>query len=349
MELVEADEVPRAAAWWALSRPRMLPYVLMLPLSGYGWAHWDRALEARNPELLGLVLLSWTFLHAGTLWLNAAVDRDEGEVLMGRSVPPPPGTSALGYGALVGTVLLAIPAGPVVALAAAACAVLAVLYSHPAVMWKGHALGGPFVNLVGYGLLSPMVGYAVVGVPVTPRSLAVWALVAFGILGTYFAAQAFQQQEDADRGYRTLVATHGSRAVIRAARTCIGLAMGGGLLLAAIGWLPRGCLLVAPGWWVLDRWMVQWLAQPHGGDASWALGFTRRLLWAGLIGLGAASVDYVRASFSDQPVAGLGTQRGHPSDRPRLAPREMRLWEAAHGGALVPSDPASSTVREEPR
>jgi len=340
---VSAPTLSRAASWWALARPRMLPYVLMLPLAGYGWAHWDRAMRAQNPSHLLLVLLSWTLLHAGTLWLNAAVDRDEGEVLMGRSVPPPPGTAALGYAALLCCVVVAVPAGPWVTFASVVCAALAVLYSHPRVMWKGHPLGGPMVNLVGYGLLSPMAGFAVAGVPANPRSVAAWTLVALGILGTYFAAQAFQQEEDADRGYRTLVATHGPRAVIRAARLCIGLAMGGGLLLSAVGWLPRGCLFVAPGWWLLDRWVVRWLEQPDGGDATWALGFTRRLLWAGLLGLAAATHAYVDASLAQRPVAGLGTAAGHPDDRPRLSPREMRLWEAGRGGTPLMSPRASGS------
>ena len=52
----------RLTAWWHLSRPRMLPYVLMLVLAGYGWAHWDRALAAQRPDRLVLVLLAWSLL-----------------------------------------------------------------------------------------------------------------------------------------------------------------------------------------------------------------------------------------------------------------------------------------------
>lgn len=306
----------------------MVPYVWMLVLAGYGWAHWDRAMDLRHPERVPLVLLAWWALHAGTLWLNAVLDQDEGEVLMGRSVPPPRGTAALGYASLGLTVVLAAAAGPWTGLAGALCALLAVLYSHPATMWKAHPLGGPFVNVVGYGLLSPMAGFAMTGLPVDLRSLVVWPLVAFGILGTYFVAQAFQEEEDASRGYRTLVATHGPRTVLQAARVSIGLAIGGGVLLAALGWLPRGCLLLTPmGIW-LDRWLVRWQAEGDGGDASWAMGFTRRLLLAGWVGVAVATYDYVSASMAGEPVAGLGTVAGHPPDRPRLPPREMKLWEA---------------------
>ena len=58
---------------------------------------------------LALVLLAWVALHAGTLWLNAALDRDEGEVLWGRAVPVPANAALGGYAALVGTVVLNRP------------------------------------------------------------------------------------------------------------------------------------------------------------------------------------------------------------------------------------------------
>lgn len=323
-------------ALWHLGRPTMLPYVLMLVGAGYGWAHWDRALETRGLGDLGWVLAAWTCLHVGTLWLNAAVDRDEGEVLFGRAVKPPWLTGPSAYVALAATVLLASFAGIGPALAAAACVVLSVLYSHPATLWKGHPLGGPAVNLFGYGLLSPLVGFLVVDVPTTLRSVVVWLLLGVAVLGMYFAAQAFQADEDRERGYRTLVATHGPGVVLRAARACIALAITSGLLLAAAGWLPRACLLCLPGWWVLDRWLVAWSAAPEGGSAAWARGFTQRLLWVGLIGLAGAFADYARDSYQGRPVAGLGTQAGHPPDRPLLPPREMRLWEARSGLVLCP-------------
>ena len=54
-----------------------------------------RALDWERPWSLLGVLAAWSWLNAGTLWLNAAVDRDEGEVLFGRSVKPPPLTGPL--------------------------------------------------------------------------------------------------------------------------------------------------------------------------------------------------------------------------------------------------------------
>jgi len=235
-------------ALWSLSRPRMLPFVLLLPLLGYGWAHWDHALDLVGPGRMGLVLMAWALLHAGTLWLNAVLDRDEEPVLFGSPVAVPQGTATAGYLSLAATVGVAAAAAPLAGLAAAGCAALAVLYSHPRSRWKAHPLGGPAINAVGYGLLSPLAGWAVVGAPLDLRSLLVWPLLAVGLLAPTFAAQAFQGEADRRRGYRTLVVLRGPEACLRAARAALLLAVAWGLGLAAIGLVPRLCLAGALPW-----------------------------------------------------------------------------------------------------
>ena len=307
-------------ALWTLARPRLLPHVVLLVFVGWAWAHWDRALPARAVEELAGVMVAWALLHAGTLWLNAAVDRDEGEVLLGRAVEPPPGTAAAGYLALAGAVGLAAVMHPGAGWACLGCAALSIAYSHPALLWKGHPLGGPMVNVVGYGVLSPLAGWLLVDVSANPRTLVVWVVAQFGVLGPYFAAQAFQQEEDVARGYRTFVATHGPPVTLRVARICVAAGFVSGLVLALIGWLPRSCLIGAVGWWWVDRWLVRWEAQPHGGDGTWAQGFARRMAYAVVLGVFLAFVEYAHQSFTGQPVAGLGTVAGNPEDRPRLPP-----------------------------
>lgn len=321
--------IARLRAWWWLSRPRLAPFVMLLPFLGWAFAHWDRALPTQHPVAFLGVAIAWWWLHAGTLWLNAAVDRDEGEVLMGRTVPPPPGTAWLGYLGLAVSVIVATLAHPAAGIAAFLCAIMAVLYSHPATLWKAHPLGGPFVNWFGYGILSPLAGWVVAGVGLNPRTVVLWALGSLGVLGAYFAAQAFQGQEDRERGYRTLVVTHGPRATLLAARACLAIAFVGGVTLALIGWLPRICLVATVGWFAADRFFAQWLAQPDGGDESWARGFANRLLLALLIGVTLAFGQYVFDSLNGQPVAGLGTAGGHPPDRPRLPPAQLRYWDHA--------------------
>ncbi len=302
---------------------------------GFAWAHWDRALTLRGGWAYLGVAGAWLLLSAGTLWLNAALDRDEGEVLYGDTVPPPPGVERWGYGALAAAVLIAAISDPLAGVCAGVCAVLSVLYSHPATCWKGHPVGGPVVNGLGYGLLSPMAGWAAADVSANPRTIIAWLLGGVGVLGCYFAAQAFQQEEDAARGYRTMVVTHGPRGALRAARLCLLIGFAGGMVLTAIGWFPYICAVGAPLWWWIDRWLVQWSALPGGGSAWHARVFTQRLLVAVVVSLVLVSVEYVRESIAEEPVAGLGTAAGYPSDRPRLSPRAMIAWEIATGRELV--------------
>jgi 4-hydroxybenzoate polyprenyltransferase len=303
-----------ARALWVLARPRLIPFVLLLPVVGFGWGHWDRALDLRGAGGLPLVVVAWLLLQCATMWLNAALDRDSGEVLWGRAIAVPRETSFVAYVALVLAVALASIANLISGAACAACATLAVLYSHPATAWKGHAFLGPLVNILGYGLLSTLAGWALVGVPQDTRTILVWPLGAFGLLGCYFAVQAFQADEDRARGYRTLVATHGPRAVLLAARLCIGVGFVGGVLLAVFGWLPRLCL-VGFGLWVwIDRYLAKWSRQPGGGDERWARGLALRLLVAALCAITLAYTDFFIDMYRHQPVCGLGTAAGHPPD-----------------------------------
>ena len=324
-----------ARALWVLSRPRLAPYVVTLTFVGFMWAHWDRALRLRGLEDWLLVACSWLLLHAGTLWLNAALDRDEGEVLYGRTVPPPPGVSAYGYVALGLSVVVAAFAVPLAGVCAALCAVLSVLYSHPATRWKGHPIGGPLVNGLGYGLLSSLAGWSTTGLTANPRSVVIWLLSSFGVMGCYFAAQAFQRDEDAARGYRTLVVTHGPAATLTAARLCLGVGFVGGMVLSIVGWFPRICLAGIPLWWWVDDWLRRWSKLPDGGSAAHAQTMARRLLVAVVVCLCLVFGEYVRESLAREPVAGLGTVAGHPADRPRLPPAQLIAWERVNGRELL--------------
>ncbi|MEZ4318658.1 MAG: UbiA family prenyltransferase [Myxococcota bacterium] len=319
------------SALFVLLRPRLVPFLLLLPLFGWAWAHWDRALMLQGGTDILWVLAAWVSLHAGTMWLNAALDRDEGEVLMGAAVPPPPATVPAAYVALVLCVPLASVAGAGPAIAAAFCAVLAVGYSHPAVAWKGRPLAGPLVNLLGYGLASPYAGWAVVGVPGNPRTWVCWALFAVGILSPYLAAQAFQRGEDAERGYRTFVVQYGPARTLQASRLAMMVVLLGGVGLAAIGWIPRVCLVALPLWMWIDRLMAAWQQQPDGGDSGWAARYAGRVLAAVGVLIGLCLGEYLRESLEREPVAGLGTPAGHPADRPRLPPLQLRIWEHRHG------------------
>jgi 4-hydroxybenzoate polyprenyltransferase len=342
---VDNDQVSAggtAIALWVLCRPRLIPYVWVLVGVGGAWAHWDRALTLRNGRALFGLTVAWTLLQVGTLWLNAAVDRDSGEVLFGDAVEPPEGTALFGYIALASAVAIALVADVGAGLVCAVCALLAVGYSHPRILWKGHPLGGPVVNLLGYGLLSPLAGWMVVDVPANPRTLVAWVLCATGVMGTFLAAQAFQGDEDRSRGYRTLVVTHGARFTIQASR---GLLVGASLVamsLVLAGWFPLLCLLGLPLVVELDTWMRRWAEQPSGGSEAWARGTAKRLMRMGAVGFALATVEYVRESVSGEPVAGLGTRSGHPADRPVLPPAQLRKWELSNAQALEYNAPTEA-------
>jgi 4-hydroxybenzoate polyprenyltransferase len=297
-----------------LSRPALLPFILLLPLIGFGWACWSFAVDPAPGAVVNLfvVLAAWAALNTATMWLNAALDRDQGEILFGRPVAVPRGVTPFALGAFVVAVVLAFAAGLLPGILALTCAVLSLLYSSPLTAWKGHPLGGPFVNLVGYGLASPLAGWAVAEVPPDPRSVIVWLLGAAGVLGCYFAVQAFQRDEDAARGYRTLVVTHGPRGALLAARVCLAVGFVGGTTLAAAGWLPRVCLVfLIVGFWV-DRWLARWARQPNGGSERWARGLAVRMFVGAALTVSLAYLDYYLDAVEGRPPAGLGTVRGAP-------------------------------------
>ncbi|MBN2798298.1 MAG: UbiA prenyltransferase family protein [Deltaproteobacteria bacterium] len=315
---------------WVLARPAMLPYLWLLVLAGYGWAHWDRALTFRGGEGLVAVLLAWGALHAGTLWLNAGLDRDEGPVLFGEPVPVPRWIRTPGLVALALSVGLGAWAGCVEGVAAGIAAALAVLYSRPERPWKGHQVLGPLVNWVGYGLLSPLVGWAVVRVSPDPRTLLAWLFGSLGVLGVYFLAQVFQQEEDRARGYRTLVATHGPALTLAVGHLLLGAGVLGGVGLTALGWLPRVSLVLLPlGVW--NSWgLWRWGQRLPDASPAEALAAVRRLLALALVALVVNLAWYAWECQGGGPVAGLATADGLPDDRPAWPPRAMRAWERAH-------------------
>jgi len=118
-------------ALWHLSRPRLSACVVCLVLMGFGWAHWDRALMLRGMSSLCWIVCAWWCLSTGTLWLNADLDRDQGEVLYGTTAPVPRGLAIYGYCALAFSIQCAALAGSTPFVCGLLCVALAILYSHP--------------------------------------------------------------------------------------------------------------------------------------------------------------------------------------------------------------------------
>jgi len=304
--------VTTARALWRLARPGLLPSVALIVLGGYGFAHWNRALPLTGLPALLWTLSAWMWLQAGTLWLNAAVDRDEGPVLYGEPTVLPDHLerwAALAFGIAL---LLVVPTGWVQRVATVCCVAMSVAYSHPATLLKGQPVAGPCVNLVGYGLLSPLVGWACVGVPMDLRTG--WALVVsmLAVGGAYYAAQAFQSTEDRSRGYRTLAATHGPRFTLQVATGLFGLSWALVIGLAVVGWFPRVLVICLPVWFWVQHWLVHWWRVSDGGTERHARELGRRLGWLYLFAFCLVLGEYVKESALGEPVAGMGTAAGHP-------------------------------------
>ena len=219
--------------------------------------------------------------------------------------------TGMAYGCLAACVVCLAQVAPQVRWASVGAVILAVGYSHPKTRWKGHPVLGPLTNVLGYGFLSPFVGWWIVGAPFDARTGVVVVGAMWGVLGVYYLAQFFQEEDDARRGYRTRVVTHGPAATLAAARVALRVAWGLGLGLALVGWLPRPLLCVAPVVWWHDRTMTP------GGEMTGEEGGQRAekliLQLGGLLALCLliATVVYLWDSFHGEWVAGQATHSGH--------------------------------------
>ncbi len=234
----------------------------------------------------GRVLLGWwiyvVLLNGGTLAINSAFDRDEGDIGYLRQPPRPPRHLALVSGLMLAAALGAgalLP--PLFAWSNAACVVMALLYSVPPVRLKARAGWDMLINCLGFGLLTPLAGWGITGLPLPRWMLAV--AIGFGCLfgALYPPTQIYQTGEDRARGDRTLVIVLGEGPSLACA---VGLALaahlgfGWGALLAGRSSLP---LLISLAAWmaVLLPWWARWRrwtpAQHEAGMyralAAWAV------------------------------------------------------------------------------
>lgn len=249
----------RPAEWPIMAGHTALGYLLAVSLAG---AFRPAALL---PGLLGLAI--WVvLLNGGTLAINSAFDRDDGDIGYLKAPPPVPR-----HLAVFSLLLMAAGQGlsfllpPGYRWAYAICFFMSVAYSVPPVRLKAVAGADWVINMLGFGTLTPYAGYAATGRPLEAAHGIV--LLAFCPLfaSLYPLTQLYQFEEDRARGDRTLALILGMR---RSLLVAVGAAVVAFLMLAGAGlrsgWgagaidLLRwaGIAVAAGGWaWVLLPWL----------------------------------------------------------------------------------------------
>jgi len=201
----------RPVEWPIMAAHTAVGYLLAVGLDGAARG------ERLGPGLAGLAL--WVgCLNGGTLALNSAFDRDEGDIAYLRNPPPPPRRLAAFALLLMGAGQVAAFALPPAYQAAyAVCFVLSVLYSVPPIRLKAVAGADWLINMVGFGTLTPFAGWAATGRPLEATDAIV--LLAFCPLfaALYPLTQLYQMEEDAGRGDRTLALIFGVQRSLDAA------------------------------------------------------------------------------------------------------------------------------------
>jgi len=201
----------RPVEWPIMAAHTAVGYFLAVGLAGAADG------ERLGPALLGLAL--WVgCLNGGTLALNSAFDRDEGDIAYLRNPPPPPRRLAIFALSLMASGQMAALALPLAyQVTFAGCFVLSVLYSVPPFRLKAVAGADWLINMVGFGTLTPLAGWATTGRPVETTDAIV--LVAFCPLfaALYPLTQLYQLGEDTRRGDRTLALILGVRRSLDAA------------------------------------------------------------------------------------------------------------------------------------
>jgi 4-hydroxybenzoate polyprenyltransferase len=229
----------RPAEWPILAAHTTVGYLLAVGLTG------ARSGVQVGPAALGIAL--WVVcLNGGTLALNSAFDRDEGDIAYLRRPPrPPAGLAAFSLALMtVGLVLAFQLPLPYVA-AYLLCFILSVLYSMPPFRLKGVAGADWLINMWGFGTITPYAAWSATGVPLD------WArglvLLAFCPLfaSLYPLTQLYQLEEDSRRGDRTLAVVLGLRRSLDASIAAAAVAFA---LFAAAAW-KTGWLLSTAGLW----------------------------------------------------------------------------------------------------
>ncbi len=250
----------RPAEWPIVAAHTLVGYLLAVGLQG--------ALRGERLAVAAVGAGLWVVcLNGGTLALNSAHDRDEGDIAYLRSPPRAPvHLAGFGLGLMALGLFSSFLLPPGYRIAYAVCLGLSVLYSVPPTRLKAVPGADWVINMLGFGTLTPYAGWAATGLPVSPGR----GLILLGFCPLFAAlyplTQIYQFEEDNRRGDRTLAMALGVRrsllvslAAAAAAFTVFvlaGVRAGWG---AQDGWRWLALGLSAVAWaWLLVRWLRRW-------------------------------------------------------------------------------------------
>ncbi len=251
----------RPAEWPIMAAHTALGWVLAVGLRGA--LHGEQGGAALAALVLWVVLL-----NGGTLALNTAFDRDEGDIGYLRAPPPVPRyLLPFSVALLVGGQLLALSLPPAFQIDYGICFALSVLYSVPPFRFKAVAGVDWVINMWGFGTLTPYAAWAATGRSLDTGHALV--LLAFCPLfaALYPLTQLYQFDEDRRRGDRTLALILGMRrsllvAIVSALLAFALFAAAALVLRVGVGW---GLVLAVPfAAWLLV--LVPWYA----GHEDWS-------------------------------------------------------------------------------
>ncbi len=244
-------------------RPRALAIVLAHMSAGF-------FLAGGPGSRWALAALAWALGSGGTLALNSAFDKDEGDI--GYLDDPPPVPRYLAHFALLLMILgvpVALMLGWRFSVVYVLCFLMSVLYSVPPFRFKARAGLDVLINATGYGGLTIYAGWAAMGRPPEASIVSVAAAFFCFFVGFYPLTQIYQMAEDSKRGDRTLALALGKQNALRLA--ILGVGAGFGFLAWEVirrYWLARsaGLALAALAWAAV---LVPWHLRCQRVDAAY--------------------------------------------------------------------------------
>lgn len=269
----------RPAEWPIMAAHTSLGYLLAVGFAGVA------AGRSLGSAATGVAL--WVAcLNGGTLAINSAFDRDEGDIAYLRRPPPPPRfLFAFGLGMMLAGLAGAMRMPRGFLFAYAACFVMSVAYSVPPVRLKAVAGADWLINMVGFGTLTPYAGWAATARPLDLAHALVLAAFCPLFASLYPLTQIYQLDEDARRGDRTLAVRLGAERSLDVALVAAAVAFGlfawagvrSGWTMAGDGRVRWAALAVAAVVWglVLVPWRLhaaRCTPAEHQRGMYWALG-----------------------------------------------------------------------------